>query len=116
MAKKEKEIKTHLKGEDYWRWRCSILDMQKKEKEILIAELEHKLLVKDADMAMVRSQLFQKTKVSTAKDALAESKKEYETIKGQLEDYLGYSLNSKAIDDFTYEVLDLPQTTNSKES
>lgn len=113
---KKKENKTHLQGSDYWRWRCSIMDMQKKELALKYSELEHKILLKEAEMIAVRSQLFLKTRVKQTHDELAQSKTEYEGIKGELEKYLGFSLNGKSIDDATFEVLDLPETTNTKES
>jgi hypothetical protein len=112
---KKKEMKTHLQGTDYWRWRSSISEMQKKELALKNSELEHKLLLKDAEMLGVRSQLFLKTRVQLTKDELAQSKTEYNSIKEELEKYLGYSLNGKVIDDFTFEVRDLPEQQTSKE-
>lgn len=109
--KEKKEVKTHLRGEDYWRWRASISEMSRADLSLKNAELQHKLLMKDADIQVVRAQLFMKSVIGSAKDAQDQAKKEYETIKAELEAYLGCSLNSKAIDDFTYEVRDLPQQT-----
>ena len=112
----EVTTKTHIKAEDYWRWRTSISEMQKADLNLKNSELQHKLLQKDAEMVAVRAQLFHKSNIGQAKEAQAQLKKEYEVIKAELEAYLGYSLNGKAIDDFTYEVRDLPQTHNEKES
>lgn len=121
MKKSEKEPQIvedstpRLTPAEYWEWRCTISDMQKAETKVQLAVSESQVLRKDADLMTMKWQLHQKQQVQNSKDALQESKKEYDNMKKRLEDRLGLSLNGKMIDEYSYEVRDIPKEENKKE-
>lgn len=103
------EKRTTLTAAEYWEWMTTIRDLRNSENYIKIAQLEHKLLLKDAELLGVRAQLFLRTKLDAAQQAKDSAQKEYERYKKVLEESLGYSLNEKMIDDLTFEVKDIPK-------
>lgn len=104
-----------LKAEEYWEWRTTISEMNNCKEKFLRTQTELKVLHKEAEILAVRSQLFQKSRLEGAKLEYENSQAEYERFKKVLEERLGTSLNNKVIDDVTFEVRDLPETTTPSE-
>lgn len=104
----ENKIRTALSPVEYWEWRTTISDMEVAKQKLVNAELQFKLLSKEAEIHAVRQQLFLRTRMEAAKDALKSAHSEYERYKGVLEKSLGQSLSNKVIDDITFEIRDLP--------
>jgi len=100
----------------YWEWRTTIVEMQVCKTQLREAELELKLMQKDAELLAVRAMLFAKTKVESLKAANDASKVEYERFKKVLEDSLGETLSGKMIDEVTYEIKDLPSENQQQVS
>lgn len=104
----ENKIRTALSPVEYWEWRTTISDMEVAKQKLVNAELQFKLLSKESEIHAVRQQLFLRTRMEAAKDALKSAHSEYERYKGVLEKSLGQSLSNKVIDDITFEIRDLP--------
>jgi formate dehydrogenase maturation protein FdhE len=111
---KEKEIKK-LSPEHYWEWRTTITEMELAQSKQRECEMAHKLLGKNAEMESLRFQLYAKTGLELAKQKSKESIEEYNRYKKTLEEKYNVSLNEKVIDDFTYEIKDLPKHDLPKE-
>jgi len=84
--------------------------MQKAEVQLKLSIAEAQILRKEADIAVMQLQIHQKGPVQASKDSLQSLKDEYNKMKGKLEESLGFSLNGKMIDEYSYEVRDIPQT------
>jgi len=106
---KEPEVKTHLAPEQYWQWKSCIFAMWLAEQKLKNAELEAKVLSRDAELASARMQLFVAKVVESKKTSLESAKQEYDILKRELENDIGQSLNGKAIDDITFEVKTLEE-------
>lgn len=103
------EARYTLTAAEYWEWRTTIAELRQAELMEEKYELQHKLMQKDAEITMVRAQVFAKTKLDASKQAKEMAKQEYDRFKKALEGALGYSLNGKMIDDLTFEVKELPE-------
>lgn len=116
MAKTEKSTNEtpKLTAAEYWEWRTTIAEMQKADVVLQKTLAEAQVLRKDAEIVAMKNQLFHKNQVQTAKDSLTNFKQEYDNMKKRLEDRLGFSLNGKMIDEFSFEVLDLPNSDNGE--
>jgi len=108
----ENKVRTALSPAEYWEWRTTIADMEIAKQKLANMELTYKLLQKESEIHAVRQQLFLRTRMEAARDALKSAHSEYERYKGVLEKSLGQSLNKKIIDDITFEVRDLPDEHN----
>lgn len=106
------EVRACLTPAEYWEWRTTIAELNCEKQNYYKTEMEFKLLQKDAEIHAVRMQLFQRTRMDAAKDALRNMQTEYERFTGVLEKSLGQSLKNKVIDDVTFEVKELPDETN----
>lgn len=107
------EIKSALSPVEYWEWRTTISDLETEKQKLLKAELEYKLLQRDAEIHAIRQQLFLRTRMDAAKQGFLKAQAEYERFKGVLEKSLGQSLNNKIIDDITFEVREVPDENNN---
>jgi hypothetical protein len=116
MAKKglekvsENSSVAKLTPAEYWEWRTTISEMNEANLKAKISELEVKLSGKDTEIMALRTKLLHATAVHGVKNIVEKSKEEYSKMKGRIEDRLGFSLNSKMIDDITLEVKDAPET------
>lgn len=108
-------IKKSLTGEEYWKWLYYISEMKKAEMNIKVAGLEAQVLKKDTDLSVMKLQIHQLKNIKNAQLKLDDAKKDYQDFKTQIETRLGISLNNKMVDEFTYEVLDIPENSESKE-
>lgn len=97
-----------LTAAEYWEWRTTIAEMQKAEVHFKLTVAEAQVLRKEAEIAAMKIQLHSKSNVQSAKEALQSHKEEYTKTKSKLEQRLGFSLNGKMIDEYTYEVKDIP--------
>jgi hypothetical protein len=104
-------MKTNLSPAQYWEWRTTIMELEIAKEKTKSAQLEYKLLQKDAENLSIRTQLFLRTRMEAVKDEAGKAKAEYERFKQVLEEDLGQSLNNKVIDDVTFEVRELPDET-----
>lgn len=109
MAKKQKEEKNNevtnpkLKPELYWEWRCTISEMDKAKKEFDIHFLKHEMMIKDIEIARLKTALY-KANLNMYEEASNLAKKEYDSMKKRIEEEIGMSLNDTVIDDFSFEV------------
>jgi len=111
MAKKTetKEVQNlKLDPAEYWEWRNSITVLQKASVEVKAAETEAKMISLEYQNKAMQLQLHNKTRLEAAKKGVENAKGDYESLKAKIEARLGTSLNGKAVDDFTFEVKDLP--------
>lgn len=114
MAKKTEEPKKEetkdlkLTAEEYWEWMTSIERMGRKKAEVVASELEAKMMTLEYQNKAMQIQLHNKTRLEAAKRAVENSVGEYKTLKEKIEGRLGVSLNDKAIDEFTFEVKEIP--------
>lgn len=91
----------NLTGEQYWKWRFLISEMNKKKAEHETSQKEVKLCEARVQLMAVRSKDMYSTYL--------ESKKDYDDFKKELEEELKISLSDTAIDPYTYEVRTLPK-------
>jgi hypothetical protein len=105
---KQSKIRTALSPAEYWEWRTTIQELETHKQKLLNTELQLKLLQKESEIHAVRQQLFQRTRMDAAKNALQQAHSEYERFKGVLEKSLGQSLSNKVIDDITFEIRNVP--------
>ena len=103
--KKDKSVK--LTPEQFHKWKASIFEMQKAELTQRVSALELKLMQKEAESFSLRAQLHSMKNVADANELVTKTKDEYNTIKKELEETLGISLNNKAINEATFEINDL---------
>lgn len=102
-----------LSGAQYWEWRTTISEWNNTKEQLKNGELEVQLMTKTAENIGMRAQILMLTRVQDLRRKVEAAKAEYERFKKQLEDTLGVSLNGKIIDDFTYEIKELPdENTN----
>ena len=121
MAKKKeveeiKEVRTVLHADEYWQWRNSCAELWNANSKVKIAELEAKVLEKDAEIMSWRLKLHHASKLRAVKEEALNCSTEYSKLKEVLEQKLGISLNNKAIDEVTFEVKELPEGAESKEN
>lgn len=107
MAKSEGQPK--LKETEYLEWKISIEFMGRKKAEMKAAELESKVMSLEYQNKALQMQLFNKTRLESAKAAVENAHGEYNTLKEKIESRLGISLNEKIIDEVTLEVKDIPK-------
>jgi hypothetical protein len=103
-----KEDVPKLTKEEYWEWRTTIAEMNTAREKLNGAILQHKVLQRDAELMLVRAQLYKRSAVDDAQKVSDEFRSEYDRFKAKLEARLGLSLSGKMIDDITLEVRDLP--------
>lgn len=109
MAKEDKKVK--LDPGQYWEWRTTISELQCAEHRRSNSDLTLKVLTQNAEICALKVEVFKRTIYKSSHDAVDAAKKEYDETKKRLEEKLGTSLNSKMIDDVTFEVKDLPKST-----
>jgi hypothetical protein len=63
--KKDKSVK--LEPAEYWEWRTTITEMHLTDSRLREAEVVHKLLVRDAEIASLKSQLYFRVNIEAAK-------------------------------------------------
>lgn len=107
------ELRNKLTPAEYWEWRTTIADLEIAKEKMSKLVLELKLLQKEAEILNARQQLFQLTKLAAARENVKYAQHEYDRFKGELEKVVG-SLNDKMIDEFTFEIKDLPEQTNTQ--
>lgn len=107
----KKEVKTHLSAAQYWEWFATIQCQNVANEKFKNAELQFKLMTKDAENKALNAQMYMLTTVKNFQDKAQEAKAEYERFKKVIEEDIGQSLNGKMITE-TFEVVDLPQTEN----
>lgn len=104
-------MKTNLSPAQYWEWRTTIAEAETAKEKFKAAQLEYKLLQKEAENLSIRTQLFLRSRMEATKAEVGKTAAEYERFKKVLEENLGQSLNNKLIDDVTFEIRDLPDNT-----
>lgn len=109
----EKQKAHTLSAAQYWEWRTTIAELDSAKHKLIRCELEHKFLGKEAEMLLLRAQLFSKTQFELARNTVHAAHAEYERFKKVLEESVGISLSGKVIDDVTFEIKTLPE--NEKE-
>jgi hypothetical protein len=92
-----------LTAEQYWKWRFLIVDMQLVEKELALAETQHGGMLKDLEIARLRSAFF-KHGILAAKEKSDLAKQHYQEYRASLEIELGMPLADCTIDEISYEV------------
>ena len=113
MTKKQKLKETatsdiKLSPELYWEWRCTINDVDGTKKDFDVGFLKHELMLKDQEIARLKSALF-KSSLTSLQEKANLAKNEYEKMKKKIEDKIGISLNDCTITD-TFEVKKLNQS------
>lgn len=105
--------KPALSPAEYWEWRTTLSDLELEKEKFKNAQLELKILNKEAEVHHVRTQLFVRSRMEAARLGLAKAESEYQRYKGVLEKAHNVSLNNKIIDEFTYEIRELPDTNTN---
>ena len=106
-----------LTSEEYWQWRTTISEMNEAKEKMKCTGLESQVLQSSAELTQCKLQLHRATSVRNARDNYEAAKSEYHKYKSTLEERLGSTLSGKMIDEFSFEVKDLPNETNNlKES
>lgn len=100
-----------LTGAQYWEWRTIIAEMEIEQEKARGAELQDKVLQREAEIASAKVNLFRLSGKEAIRKKVEEAKLEYEKFKKSLEEIHGVSLNNKVIDDVTFEIRDLPKDT-----
>jgi uncharacterized protein YjaG (DUF416 family) len=92
----------------YYKWRLSIEKMQHAETKKKLSE--NKLRQKELEVQnlTLRTNIFRGV-VSQMEEEISVFRREYDTIKEEIEKELGVSLNEKIIDEITFEVKELPE-------
>lgn len=108
-------MKTALSPAQYWEWRTTISEREVAQEKLKTTSLELNLLHKDAEILAVRTQLFIRSRLESAKSEAGKAHAEYERFKGELEKDLGQSLNNKLINDVTFEILEAPEQQTTKQ-
>ena len=106
MVKKKETPK--LTTDEYWQWRTTISEMNEAIEKYKNTELEAKVLGLNVELTQCKLKLHLASVVRTARDNSESFKKEYHDYKAALEKRLGISLSGKVIDDYNFEVRDLP--------
>lgn len=113
MAKKKVEeatlSKPTMKVEDYWRWRNCITEMWLEDKKLEIAKRDAQLLESKMVADSLKLSLMKVTKIKHCESEVQSAKQRYDNLKSSLEGVLGVSLSGKAINEFTLEVVELPE-------
>lgn len=104
-----------ISPEKYWEWRNTITQMWLAQEKLKLSEAELKIKQKDAELLTTRAQLFMFANVNVAKQKVEEAKAKYFEFKSVLERELGMSLDGKAINDVTFEVMGLDDSTADAE-
>lgn len=105
MAKK-KDVPSEtprLAPATYWEWRCCINEMDVARKDLDIATLKYETMLKDQEIARLKSSLF-KVNISSIESKLTLTKEEYHKMKQKIEAEIGCTLDGKVIDDINYEI------------
>lgn len=101
--------KIALTPEDYWKWRVTIEEWKLAQSEREKSELRLKLMAKETEVMTLQTQIYSRTHFEAAKLKVDSAKEEYDKFKKILEEKLGISLSDKMIDEFTYEVKEVPK-------
>lgn len=99
-------VRGKIKRVQYWEWMYQALSMHNEQ---IKAELEQKrfeIQEKDLELQKLKQVLY-KGQVKLAQERALGKKKEFENYIKDLEDQLGFSLKSCAIDEITLEVKEL---------
>jgi len=107
VAKKD-AIRTNLRPEEYWEWRTTITEMEVAKQKLINSQILFKLMQKDTELLVARSQLFNCNQVKLHEELLEKSKAEYTRVKQLLENNLNQTLSGKVIDDVTFEIKEVP--------
>lgn len=102
-------MKNKLTPAQYWEWRTTIAELEIKKEKLEREKLSLQLMNRDTELLAVRTQLFLRTRMESAANAVKDAQTEYDRFKGVLEKSVGQSLNNKLIDEITYEIKEVPK-------
>lgn len=87
----------------YYKWKNKILEMFNADHTHKLAEKHFSLLEKDLEIQRLRMLLF-KLEISNKASVVETIKKEYNTLREEMEQELGFSLKDTIIDEISLEV------------
>jgi hypothetical protein len=102
-------VKNKLTPAQYWEWRTTISELDVKKEKLESTKLQLQLLQKESELSAVKIQLFLKTRMELASNAVKDAQTEYDRFKGVLEKCVGQTLSNKIIDEITFEIKEVPK-------
>jgi len=90
----------------YWEWRCSASELNLAKKEKIEQELKYEMMLKDLEIARLRSALF-KTSLSAQADKIKIRQDEYNDTKQKIEKVIGKPLSEGCVINDQLQVIEL---------
>lgn len=102
------ESKGKLTGEQFWKWKAHITDIEVAEKNLEIEKQDLKIFERDSQLIAFKS-MFKKQRADQKANKLQDAKDEYAKVKLEIEQSLGFGLEDATIDPLTYDVTLIPK-------
>ena len=90
----------------YWEWRCASSEINLAKHDKTIAEIKHEMMLKDIEIARLKTALFKST-LSAYSEKVSLRQKEYDETKAKIEKMIGKPLSEGCVINEQLQVIEL---------